>query len=252
MPVTHPDSDENTNPYPRREVVSFVRRTTRMNPSQERAWESRSDWMIDVPRGERSTSIAPEAVLDVPEIFGRVAPLVVEIGSGTGDALVAGAQAHPEWNFIAFEVYRPAMASTMIKLRDAGVSNARLIEADGVAGLRHLIAPASLTELWTYFPDPWHKARHAKRRLVQHDLGTLVAGLLHPAGVWRIATDWPEYADHCREVLDTHPDLQNLHDGPAPRPADRPITKYEKRGMKAGRTVTDLTYRRRPTEDIAS
>lgn len=245
------DSDPRTDPparpdrRPRREVVSFVRRTTRMNPSQERAWDDRAEWLVEVPRGARSTSIAPGAGVDWAEVFGRVAPLVVEIGSGTGDALVAGALAHPERDHVAFEVYRPAMASTMIKLRDAGVRNARLVEADGVAGLTELFAPGSVTEIWTYFPDPWHKARHAKRRLVQPDLGTLVASRLHDHGVWRIATDWPDYADHCRTVLDDHPGLVNLHGGPAPRPDERPVTKYERRGRAAGRGVTDLAYGRR-------
>ena len=232
-------------PRPRRRVVSYVRRGDRMNPSQQRAWDERDAWMVEVARGEQSTSVAEGARVDWPEQFGRVAPMVVEIGSGTGDALVAGARAHPDWNFVAFEVFRPAMASTMIKLRAEGLTNARLVEADGVAALRELIEPGLLTELWTYFPDPWHKTRHAKRRLVQPEFGALVASRLGADGVWRIATDWAEYAEHCREVLDDHPDLVNVYDGPAPRTPERPLTKYEQRGIRAGREVTDLTYRKR-------
>ena len=210
---------------PHREVVSFVRRSTRMNPSQQRAWDDRAGWVVEVPRAEKSTSIAAGTDLDWEQVFGRRAPLIVEIGSGTGDALTAGALAHPDHDLVAFEVFRPAIASTIIKLRQAGVTNARIIDADGVAGLRQLFSPGSLAEVWTYFPDPWHKARHAKRRLVQPALGTLVANRLDVDGCWRIATDWPAYAEHCRAVLDDHPDLVNAHDGPAPRPEARPLAR---------------------------
>jgi tRNA (guanine-N7-)-methyltransferase len=231
-----------------REVVSFVRRSTRMNPGQERAWAARDRWLVDVPRRHTSTSIAEHTSIDWPEVFGRTAPLVVEIGSGTGDSLVAMAAADPDRDHVAFEVFRPAMASTMIKLDAAGVRNVRLVAADGVEGLTRLFEPAQIAELWTFFPDPWHKARHHKRRLVDAEFAALVASRLTVDGTWRIATDWADYAEHCQEVLDGHPGLINLYAGSggiAPRLSTRPITKYERRGLAAGRTVIDLAYRRR-------
>lgn len=230
----------------RREVVSFVRRSTRMNPSQERAWAERGDWLVDVPRRETSTSIAPGAHIDWAQIFGRQAPLVVEIGCGTGDALSVMADADRARDHVAFEVFLPALASTIIKCRARGLPNVRLVDADGVDGLRELFGPASVSEVWTFFPDPWPKARHAKRRLVSAELGDLVASRLAPGGSWRIATDWAEYAEHCLAVLADHPRLVNRHDGYAPRLAARPVTKYERRGLAAGRRVYDLAYEVRP------
>lgn len=236
-----------------REVVSFVRRSTRMNTSQHKAWQTgRERWMVEVPRERTDTSVAPDAHVDWATEFGRTADLVVEIGSGKGHSLAAMAAADPERDHVAFEVFQPALASTMIKLKAAGVDNVRLVEANGATALERLFEPASVAELWTFFPDPWHKSRHAKRRLVQADFGALVASRLTPSGVWRIATDWAEYAEHCRQVLDEHPDLENVHLDPddaesgwAPRLPARPVTKYEQRGLDAGRAVFDLTYRRR-------
>lgn len=222
-----------------------------MNPSQEKAWETRDRHLVEVPRGETSTSIAPGTSIDWAAVFGRTAPLVVEIGSGTGESLTAMAASAPGRDHIAFEVFRPALASTMIKLNASGLTNVRLVDANGVEGLRELFGPGTVTELWTFFPDPWHKARHHKRRLVDADFAALVASRLTPDGVWRIATDWADYAEHCREVLDGRPDLCNEYAGSgglAPRLADRPVTKYERRGLDAGRRVFDLAYRRRDTE----
>lgn len=216
-----------------------------MNLSQERAWEERANWLVEVPRRETTTSIAPDAEVDWAQVFGRTAPLVVEIGSGTGDALSVMADARRDRDHVAFEVFRPAMASTIIKLRARELTNVRLVDADGVEGLRTLFSPGSVDEIWTFFPDPWHKARHAKRRLVSRELGSLVASRLTEVGRWHIATDWAEYAEHCREQLDGHPDLVNVHDGWAPRLAARPVTKYEQRGLDQGREVFDLTYARR-------
>ncbi|OYO23932.1 tRNA (guanosine(46)-N7)-methyltransferase TrmB [Enemella dayhoffiae] len=231
-------------PRTRREVVSFVRRSTRMNPSQQRAWDNRERWLVEVPRRETSTSVAHTAAVDWAAEFGRVAPLVVEIGSGTGDSLVAMAATAPNHDHVAFEVFRPAIAATMIKIEQAGIDNVRLVDADGVDGLRELFGDGQLSELWTFFPDPWHKARHHKRRLVSTEFAELVRSRLVVGGRWRIATDWAEYAEHCRAVLDEHPGLVNEHAGPAPRPAQRPVTKYERRGLQAGRQVVDLVYRR--------
>lgn len=225
-----------------RTVVSYVRRSPRMNPSQRQAMERFSDrYVLDVARGRLSTSVAPEAHIDW-------APDIVEIGSGTGDALVELAQARPQARLLAFEVYERAVASTVIKLAAAGVENVRVCLADGALGLRHLVADDSLQLLCTFFPDPWHKQRHQKRRLIQPQFAELVARKLAPGGRWLLATDWPDYAEHMRSVLDGHPGLVNeFADEPggwAPRTPLRPITRFEQRGLSAGRPVRDLSYRR--------
>lgn len=230
-----------------REVVSYVRRSARMNESQERAWEAYADrWVIRVPARELSTSVHPDAHLDWDGVFGRHAPLLVEIGSGRGEALAAIAAGRPEANVVAFEVFAPAIASTLSRLAREGVTNARVVLANGVEGLEHLFAPGSISALYTFFPDPWHKARHHKRRLVTPAFADLVAARLAPHGLWRLATDWDDYAGAMREVLDHHPSLENVHGGWAPRYPLRPVTKYEERGLAAGRPIRDLTYRLRP------
>ena len=216
-----------------------------MNASQEKAWTTLADdLVIRVPARELSTSVHPDAHVDWAATFGREAPLFVEIGSGRGEALVALAEQHPEANVVAFEVFQPAVASTLGRINRHGVTNVRVVLANGVEGLEHLFAPATVAELWTFFPDPWHKPRHHKRRLVSPEFAELVASRLVPGGQWRLATDWADYAEAMREVLDVAPGLVNVHGGWAPRWAERPLTKYEQRGLDAGREVHDLTYRR--------
>jgi tRNA (guanine-N7-)-methyltransferase len=220
-----------------------------MRPQHLRAWERlRHAYVIDVPRRDSSTSIAPGQPLDPTRVFGRKAPLVVEIGSGTGESLVALAAARPEFDLLAFEVYLPGIARTVSRLHDHVVPNVRLIQADAVDGLGQLLGPGSVDELWTFFPDPWPKARHHKRRLITRGFADLAASRLRPGGSWRLATDWADYAEQMRAVLDLHPELTNIgsaEGGWAERFADRPLTRFEQRGIEAGRTVRDLHYRRR-------
>lgn len=238
--MTRPDSAVR----PHREVVSFVRRSARMNPSQERAWrEHRATYLVDVSRGSMTTSVDPQDPLDWVAIFGRTAPTIVEIGAGNGDSLVATAAAHPDTDIIGFEVFEPSIASTVGKLAAARLSNARIVLADGVQGLRWLVHTGSLEAVHAFFPDPWHKARHHKRRLLTPATCALIADRLRPGGLLRVATDWENYALAMREVLDASV-LMNVHDGWAPRFEERPLTKYESRGIAAGRTVYDLCYRR--------
>jgi len=228
-----------------RDVVSFVRRSTRMNESQMRSWDRYRDrFVVDVPRGSLSTSVADGADVDWANEFGRAAPLIVEIGSGAGDSLAPMAAARPDANVVAFEVFEPAVASTLGRLGRGGLENVRVVVADGAQGLAKLFDDGSVTELWTFFADPWHKKRHHKRRLVGQDFADVVVAKLAPAGLWRLATDWEDYALWMREHLDAHPGLVNVHDGWAPRLAERPVTKYEAKGLAAGRRVYDLTYRR--------
>ncbi len=227
-----------------REVVSFVRRSARMNASQQRAWDSLQHWIVPVPARVMSTSIAADAVVDWPAVFGRRAPLIVEIGGGTGHAIAAHAAAHPEVDHVVFEVHQPSVASTLSRLQRAGVDNVRVVLANGVEGLERLFGEGSLAEVWTFFPDPWHKARHHKRRLVTPEFAGLVASRLAPGGTWRLATDWAEYADWMLAVLDEEPRLANPHPGFSPRWDGRPSTKFEAKGLAAGREVFDITYRR--------
>lgn len=216
-----------------------------MNESQARSWERhRERFVVHVPRGDLSTSIADNAAVDWAAEFGRRAPLIVEIGSGAGESLVPMAAGRPESDVVAFEVFEPAVASTLGRLNRDGVDNVRIVVADGAQGLAKLFADGTVSELWTFFADPWHKKRHHKRRLVGRDFADVVTAKLTPGGLWRLATDWADYALWMREHLDAHPGLVNVHDGWAPRLEERPVTKYEAKGLAAGRHVYDLTYRR--------
>lgn len=216
-----------------------------MNESQLGAWRRHGvDFLVDVPRGEMSTSVADDAHVDWAAVFGREAPLIVEIGSGAGDSLAPMAATHGLANIVAFEVFEPAVASTLGKLGRLGLGNVRLVVADGAQGLAKLFADGEVAELWTFFADPWHKKRHHKRRLVGPDFAATVVRKLAPGSLWRLATDWEDYAWWMREHLDGFPGLVNVHDGWAPRWESRPVTKYEQRGLDAGRHIFDLTYRR--------
>lgn len=229
-----------------RDVVSYARRSARMNGAQQRAWDAYQDaWVLKLPTGERATSVSPLASVDWAAAFGREAPLIVEIGSGTGHAISGLAQALPDANLVAIEVFTPAVASTLGRLARHTVTNVRLVVADGAQALPVVFAEGSITELWTFFPDPWHKTRHHKRRLVSPELAAVVASRLAPGGIWRLATDWDDYAEAMRDVLAAEPGLVNCNDGWAPRFELRPQTKYERRGLEAGRTIHDLAFRRR-------
>lgn len=218
-----------------REVLSYSRRGSRMTPAQQRAWDARhEEWVIPDEAVEQSG-------FEWAAAFGREAPLVVEIGSGVGEATAALAATRPECNVLALEVWRPGVAETLARLEEAGVTNVRLCDVDAVWSLEHLMEPASIAELWTFFPDPWHKSRHHKRRLVSPAFARVVAGRLAPGGVWRLATDWADYAEHMIEVLDAEPGLSG---GVVERWAERPLTRFERKGLAQGRAIVDLAYQR--------
>lgn len=225
-----------------------MRRTNRATPAQERAWERSADrYLVDLPDLPSSAIVPSRPPLDLPLLFGREADLVVEIGPGMGESLVALAAARPSANVLAFEVYRAGAAAIMQKCDAAGVDNVRIVMADAASGLRHLLTTGSISELWTFFPDPWHKLRHRKRRLVNPEFADQVADRLRPDGLWRLATDWPDYARWMRDVLDPHPRFVNVHvdaGGWAPRWSERPMTRFEQRGIDAGRQPHDVVYRR--------
>jgi tRNA (guanine-N7-)-methyltransferase len=239
-------SVERTERHMRRDVVSFVRRSNRMRPSQRRAWETHRDrFVLDIPRLDTSTSIHPSAGLEPIEAFGREAELIVEIGPGAGESLIPMAAARPQANVLALEVYQPAIARMLSQLARTGLDNVRIVEADAVAAMEYLLPAGSVDEIWLFFPDPWHKARHHKRRLVTSEFAALSASRMRPGGIWRIATDWADYAESIREVLDSAPCFANLHsDSWAPRWDARPITHFEQRGLDAGHQIFDLAYRR--------
>src|SRR5688572_8248669 len=184
-----------------REVLSYSRRGSRFTPSQAAAWEAHAaSWVI------------PDEAVDDPgfalvDWFGREAPLIVEIGPGVGEATGVLAAARPGHNVLALEVWRPGVASALAEVATAGAINVRFCAVDAAWVLRHLVAPDSLTELWTFFPDPWPKARHHKRRLVDAGFAALAASRLRPGGTWRLATDWADYAEQMRTLLDAEPRL---------------------------------------------
>jgi tRNA (guanine-N7-)-methyltransferase len=188
--------------------------------------------------------VAAGPPLDLTAVFGRDAPLIVEIGPGTGESLVPMALQHRAANLLAFEVYQPALARVIGSLSEAELDHVRVVEADAVDGLSQLLPPESIDSLWMFFPDPWPKARHHKRRILSPAFADLVASRLKPGARWRLATDWAHYAGQMRDVLDGDPRFRNEHLGWAPRWSVRPVTRFEQRGLDAGRPVFDLTYQR--------
>ena len=216
------------------EVRSYARRGSRLTAQQQAAWDRRSgQWLL--PPTVVTEGLPPGGW------SGRGAPLVVEIGSGDGEALSALAARRPEHDVLALEVWRPGIASTFLRLEEAGVDNVRVLALDAVWAFEHLLAAAAVAELWTFFPDPWPKARHHKRRLVTPAFAALVSSRLATGGPWRLATDWPAYAVQVLEVLGAEPRLEG---GTTERWEERPVTRFERRGLAAGRPVTDLCYRR--------
>jgi tRNA (guanine-N7-)-methyltransferase len=177
--------------------------------------------------------------LDLPELFGRAAPKVLEIGFGMGDATAAMAAADPERDYLAIEVHTPGIGNLLALAGERGLTNVRVAEGDAME-LLHRIAPGALDAVHVFFPDPWPKARHHKRRLIQPANVALLRDRLAPGGVLHCATDWPEYAESMAATLDADPGLRRL----PPAPHGRPETKFERRGALAGRPITDLRYAR--------
>ncbi|MBO1900798.1 tRNA (guanosine(46)-N7)-methyltransferase TrmB [Leucobacter weissii] len=232
----------------RERPLSFVRRSGRMTPSQERAWEElRPRYLLELPREHGVTSVAEEARIDPAEVFGRAAPLTVEIGSGQGHAIVHAAAEHRDRDFLAIEVFRAGLARTMIRAEWAETTNLRMIEANAPEVLERALPPGAVDELWVFFPDPWAKSRHTKRRLVSDDFTRVAARALRSGGVVRLATDWEDYAEQMREVLDAAEGFERDFEGEwAPRFEGRALTAFEQKGIDQGRAIRDLAYRRVP------
>ena len=228
--------------------VSFVRRSGRMSDAQERAWEELTPaYLLPVERDAASTSIRPGTPIDPASVFGRTAPLIVEIGSGQGHAIVHAASSTPTTDFLAVEVFRAGLARTMLDADKAGVDNLRLVEANAPEVLEHLLPEASVDEIWVFFPDPWHKAKHNKRRLVAPAFGPIAARALRDGGLLRLATDWEDYALQMRAVMGDAGDFTAAFEGEwAPRFDGRTMTAFERKGIAKGRSIRDLAYRRNP------
>lgn len=218
-----------------RPIRSFVRRTGRLTPSQRRALDELwPGYGIDAGAG----------VLDFDALFGRRAPRVLEIGFGNGETLVAQAAGLKDWDFLGIEVHEPGIGHCLLAARDAGIGNLRLIAGDAVEILGERIASASLARINLYFPDPWPKKRHHKRRIVQPAFVALCADRLAPGGALHVATDWAGYAEHIDEVFAASPAFRcterREHAGNAA--LDRPQTKFERRGLRHGHRIVDWRF----------
>jgi tRNA (guanine-N7-)-methyltransferase len=226
-----------------RRITSFVQQRNRLTEGQAHAWDRLWPvWGLDV--ADVVSGLVP---YDPRSWFGRRAPLVLEIGSGTGESTALQAAAAPDVDHLAVEVFEPGLAQLLMRIDEAGLTNLRLLRGDAVDLLRERVPPDSLTEVRIFFPDPWPKRRHHKRRLVLPAFVTLAASRLAPGGVLHLATDWAHYAAQMRAVCSGEPLLENTStaaDGWTPRPQGRPETKFERRALAEGRDVRDLVFRR--------
>ena len=220
---------------PHRSIRSFVLRQGRVTVAQQRALDEHFS-RFGVPYSS--------GLLDLDACFGRKAPRILEIGFGMGETTAAIAAAHPDNDYLGIEVHTPGVGSLMKRIAEAGLTNIRVIQHDAVEVLEHMLAPASLDGVHLFFPDPWPKKRHHKRRLVQPPLIALVASRLKPGGYFHAATDWENYAEQMLAVLAAEPALKNTAGGYAPRPESRPQTKFEGRGLRLGHRVWDLVFKR--------
>ena len=223
-PVDHP-----------RTIRSYVLRAGRMGTGQQRALLELGPRFV-LPFGPRP--------LDFAAVFGRRAPVVLEIGFGMGDATAQIAAAKPGTDFIGVEVHAPGVGALLRRIGESGLANLRIVQHDAVAVLEHMIPPASLAGVHVFFPDPWHKKKHHKRRLIQPAFAEKLASRIAPGGYLHCATDWQPYAEQMLQVLAGEPALRNTAAGYAPRPEYRPLTKFEQRGLKLGHGVWDLVFRR--------
>lgn len=233
--VITPEFDENGRPL--RRIRSFVRRQGRLTKGQQLALDSY--WP------EMGVEYQPQP-LDMVALFGREAPLVLEIGFGMGASLVTMAQNNPHQNFLGIEVHAPGVGACLASAKEAGVQNLRVMCHDAVEVLENMVPDNSLRMVQLFFPDPWHKARHNKRRIVQVPFAELVLRKLKLGGVFHMATDWEEYASHMLEVMSSIDGYSNQSESQnyVPRPETRPLTKFEQRGQRLGHGVWDLMFER--------
>lgn len=219
-----------------RHIRSYVLRQGRISPAQQRAVETLLP-RFGIPYTTQS--------LDLGQVFGRAAPKILEIGFGMGDSTATIAQAMPENDYLALEVHTPGVGN-LLKLIDAQqIPNIRVMQHDAVEVLRDMIADGSFDGVHIFFPDPWHKARHNKRRLIQAPFVAQLVQKIKLGGYIHVATDWQDYAEQVLRVLSAEPLLENTAADYAPRPAYRPLTKFEQRGLRLGHGVWDLVFNRK-------
>lgn len=218
-----------------RAIRSFVLRQGRLTPAQQRAVETLLP-LYGIPYAAE--------LLDLERAFGRTAPKILEIGFGMGTATAQIAAANPDKDYLGIEVHTPGVGNLLKLMEEQGLANLRLIQHDAVEVLRHMIADASLDGVHIFFPDPWPKKRHHKRRLLQAEFAALLCSKLKPGGYLHFATDWEEYAQWTLEVLHAEPQLANTVTDYASRPEYRPLTKFEQRGLNLGHGVWDLIFTR--------
>jgi tRNA (guanine-N7-)-methyltransferase len=230
-------SDSESQP-PLRRIRSFVRREGRLTAGQSRALAQ--EW----PKYGIDT---PVENLDLAQLFGRDAPRVVEIGFGMGESLAQMAQAQPDTDFLGIEVHRPGVGHLLGRAAEAGSTNVRVAVCDAVDFLQQALAPESVDAVHIFFPDPWHKRKHHKRRLIQAEFVRTICARLRPGGYLHVATDWKDYARKVLAVLEAEPALVNTSESGdyVPRPDYRPETKFERRGVNLGHGVWDLVFSRR-------
>jgi tRNA (guanine-N7-)-methyltransferase len=221
-----------------RHIRSFVRRQGKITVGQRKArLDLAAKWVLS----------KPHAPIDFQALFGNQNPVVLEIGFGMGEATATIAQKNPLWNFLGIEVYPAGIGALLQRIETLSLHNIRIIEDDAVTILRQAIAPLSLHAAHIFFPDPWPKKRHHKRRIIQGEFVSLLASRIAPEGYLHCATDWPEYANQMLQVLSAEPWLRNHYpaDGFAERPDWRPQTKFESRGLRLGHPIADLCFRKR-------
>jgi tRNA (guanine-N7-)-methyltransferase len=221
---------------PHDHIRSFVLRQGRVSNAQARNHEK------GMPRWGIPYHAAP---LDLSAAFGRVAPKILEIGCGMGETTASIAADHPQHDYLGIEVHTPGVGSLLKEIAERELGNLRVVQHDAVEVVRDMIGAETLAGTHIFFPDPWPKKRHHKRRLIQPGFTEMLASRLAPGGYIHCATDWQDYAEQMLEVLSAEPQLENTAEGFAPRPAYRPQTKFESRGLRLGHGVWDVIFRRR-------
>jgi tRNA (guanine-N7-)-methyltransferase len=230
------EADATGNPPHLRRIRSFVTRAGRVSTGQRRALDE---------LGPRYVLPYAAQQLDWDAQFGRRAPRILEIGFGMGATTAEIAARRPDDDFLGVEVHEPGIGALLKLMDEQNLSNIRIIQHDAVEVLEHMLVPASLDGVHIFFPDPWHKARHHKRRLIQPKFVAQLVSNLKPGAYLHCATDWQNYAEQMLEVLSAEPELENTAEGYAPRPDYRPVTKFERRGLNLGHGVWDLIFKRR-------